>query len=224
MDLTTASQTEIGQAIEKEIQGIFSGFKQFSANAYDDSDGYMKAIEKIVADKNATPEKLALMLLDATHGRELDTSGLSSEVLLLLPLGVPPNSKSKAGLQVYLASLLGGILCVSAMADVSNEKFSTAIESVSAASKWCGFFLGNISGFNLNNEIGESARKKALQRHSSSEGSRLKVFSWCEENMDRFSSMDGAAFDIAETFVPQKFRTVRGWMTAWKKLQPASTP
>jgi hypothetical protein len=36
--------------------------------------------------------------------------------------------------------------------------------------------------------------------------------------------MDDAAFDIAGTFVDQKFRAVREWMTEWKKLRSAGTP
>lgn len=65
-------------------------------------------------------------------------------------------------------------------------------------------------------------RKGAAKRHTLNRDSKQKVFAWCDENMERFRSMDDAAFDIAETFVPQKFRAVREWMTEWKKLRSAS--
>ena len=68
------------------------------------------------------------------------------------------------------------------------------------------------------------ARIKAVKRHAENHEMKAKVFEWCDENMPRFKSMDDAAFDIAGTFIPQKFRTVREWMTEWKKLRSASTP
>ena len=64
---------------------------------------------------------------------------------------------------------------------------------------------------------------RAHKRHEESRARKQLVFHWCDENMNRFTSMDEAAFDIAETFVPQKFRTVREWMTEWRKLRPTGT-
>ena len=64
---------------------------------------------------------------------------------------------------------------------------------------------------------------RAHKRHEESRARKQQVFHWCDENMNRFTSMDEAAFDIAETFVPQKFRTVREWMTEWRKLRPTGT-
>ena len=68
------------------------------------------------------------------------------------------------------------------------------------------------------------ATKAAHARHSGNRADKTKVFVWCDQNMKRFSSMDDAASDIAETFIPQKFRAVRGWMTEWRKLPSAGTP
>lgn len=68
------------------------------------------------------------------------------------------------------------------------------------------------------------AKAAAQARHTGNHASKILVFEWCDANMDRFSSMDDAAFDIAESFVPQKFRAVREWMTEWKKLRSASRP
>jgi hypothetical protein len=83
-----------------------------------------------------------------------------------------------------------------------------------------GYFIEMI----LKNEESSRQTVRALKRHSKSRADKQLVFAWCEENIHRFGSMDDAAMDIAETFVPQKFRTVRDWMTEWKKLRSASTP
>ncbi|ABD70543.1 hypothetical protein Rfer_2831 [Rhodoferax ferrireducens T118] len=69
-----------------------------------------------------------------------------------------------------------------------------------------------------------TASIKAGKRHSASRANKAKVFYWCDDNMHLHDSMDDAAWDIAETFVPEKFRAVRDWMTEWKKLRSASTP
>jgi hypothetical protein len=79
-------------------------------------------------------------------------------------------------------------------------------------------------GLVLENANSARARVNAQKRHASSRDSKAKVFEWCDENMHRFSSMDDAAFDIAESFIPEKFRAVRDWMTEWKKLRSASKP
>lgn len=65
---------------------------------------------------------------------------------------------------------------------------------------------------------------RAHKRHEESRARKQQVFHWCAENLTRFTSMDEAAQDIAETFVPEKFRTVRDWITEWRKLRPTGTP
>ncbi len=66
------------------------------------------------------------------------------------------------------------------------------------------------------------AKESAVKRHAGARANKAKVFAWCDENISRFKSMDDAALDIAESFIPQKFRTVRDWMTEWRKLRSAS--
>jgi len=68
------------------------------------------------------------------------------------------------------------------------------------------------------------ASRKAHIKNATNRMDKQKIFDWCDTNMDRFRSMDAAATDIAESFVKQKFRTVRAWMTEWKKLRAAGTP
>jgi len=68
------------------------------------------------------------------------------------------------------------------------------------------------------------ASRKAHVKNATNRIDKQKIFLWCDTDMGRFKTMDEAANDIAETFVKQKFRTVRGWMTEWKKLRAAGTP
>jgi hypothetical protein len=68
------------------------------------------------------------------------------------------------------------------------------------------------------------AKAAAQAKHTGNRADKAKVFVWCDQNMNRFSSMDDAASDIAETFMPQKFRAVRDWMTEWRKLRSTGTP
>jgi hypothetical protein len=72
----------------------------------------------------------------------------------------------------------------------------------------------------------ESARQTALamKKHQKNRDAKELVFEWCDKNMSRFKSMDDAAMDIAESFIPQKFRTVREWMTEWKKHRSTGRP
>ena len=70
----------------------------------------------------------------------------------------------------------------------------------------------------------QKARNSAAASHAKDRAHKEQVFAWCDENMHRFKRMDDAAIDIAETFVPNPFSTVRGWMTDWKKLRSASKP
>lgn len=70
----------------------------------------------------------------------------------------------------------------------------------------------------------DRARRAAQRKHQKNRDAKEVVFEWCDKNMSRFKSMDDAAMDIAESFIPQKFRTVREWMTEWKKHRFASKP
>ena len=67
--------------------------------------------------------------------------------------------------------------------------------------------------------IHSMAKKGADARHKENRDCRADVFKWADKNMTAYKSMDAAALAIAEKLVPQKFRAVRQWLTAWKKLQ-----
>lgn len=57
--------------------------------------------------------------------------------------------------------------------------------------------------------ISGAAKRAAQGRHAKNHCDKKSVFKWCDEHMHKFKSMDDAALNIAETFIPQKFRTVR---------------
>ncbi|GGX76805.1 hypothetical protein GJV26_17015 [Massilia dura] len=65
-------------------------------------------------------------------------------------------------------------------------------------------------------------RKGADAAHVENRALKKNVFEWCDKNMMQYNSMDDAALAIAGKLVPVKFRTVRSWMSLWKK-QSAGT-
>lgn len=67
------------------------------------------------------------------------------------------------------------------------------------------------------------AKKGAKARHKENHAAKEDVFKWLDENMQSYKSMDDAALAIAEKVVPMKFRTVRQWLTEWKKIRSAGT-
>jgi hypothetical protein len=224
MDPSGAVQIEIEKVIKEQLAMVLAGLERFSLHVYSEKNTFQEVLQTLTNDPGATEKKFAALLVDSSKGRELDTSGLSDGVLSLLPVGLPTSSKAKTGLECHLVTLMSMACCISAEAFLLDKKLALSIRSATDASQWMGYLLGNISGFNANKELSESARKKAIKRHQPNAENREKVFDWCEQNMDQFATMDAAAFDIAETFVPNKFRTVHGWIGEWKKERSAGKP
>lgn len=67
------------------------------------------------------------------------------------------------------------------------------------------------------------AKSAAAARHLENRSMKQDVFKWCDENMTSMRSMDAAASLVAGAIVPAAWRTVRDWMTEWKKLRSAGT-
>lgn len=67
------------------------------------------------------------------------------------------------------------------------------------------------------------AKKAAAARHSENRAMKQQVFEWCDAHMADAPSMDTAASRVAGVVVPVAWRTVRDWMTEWKKLRSAGT-
>lgn len=60
---------------------------------------------------------------------------------------------------------------------------------------------------------------KALKRHAENHSMKAEAFTWLDENMQNFRSMDKAAEAIANKVVPIAFRTARQWVGEWKKTR-----
>ena len=70
----------------------------------------------------------------------------------------------------------------------------------------------------------ESAKQaaRAIKRHSENHAMKAQVFDWLGANRRNFSSMDKTAEALTKV-VPMGFRTLRGWVSEWHKLQPPGT-
>ena len=69
-----------------------------------------------------------------------------------------------------------------------------------------------------------AARRNALKRHAENHALRDAVHTWADKNIKPGKSLDDAASDVAGKVVPLKWRTVREYLTEWKKLRSASRP
>jgi len=67
------------------------------------------------------------------------------------------------------------------------------------------------------------AKRAASARHSENRAMKQQVFEWCDAYMAQTPSMDTAASRVAGVVVPVAWRTVRDWMTEWRKLRSAGT-
>ncbi|VUZ27876.1 Uncharacterised protein [uncultured Comamonas sp.] len=62
-------------------------------------------------------------------------------------------------------------------------------------------------------------RKGAAARHKENKQAKEFIFSWLDQNNGQYKTLDDAAFAAAGKVVPYTFRTVRRWVTEWKKLR-----
>ena len=74
--------------------------------------------------------------------------------------------------------------------------------------------------------ISVNASKAAIKKNAENHALKADVFAWYEGNMDEYASMDAAAAAIiAIKLVPLEFRTVRGYISEYrKKIRSARTP
>lgn len=94
------------------------------------------------------------------------------------------------------------------------------------ANQWLGILQGTISGRGMQKDIAASAFSSLglNKRHAENRAMKASVFAWCDENINKFKSLDKAAEAIAGKIVPVAFRTARAWIAEWKKLRSTSTP
>ena len=72
--------------------------------------------------------------------------------------------------------------------------------------------------------ISNRGKIAAAKAHAENRAMKNDVFTWCDNHMAEYRSMDAAASAVAGKLVPMTWRTVRDWMTAWKKVRSAGTP
>lgn len=132
------------------------------------------------------------------------------------------------GFRVAIIQLATGFTaCAFAIQAMKAEKGSgVAWAYACEANHWLGICQGIISGRGFEQEgPSKFAQAGAGARHSENRQMKAEVFAWCDANMAAHKSMDGAAVAIAGKEVPVTVRTVRAWMTDWKKnRQSAGTP
>lgn len=135
---------------------------------------------------------------------------------------IPPDIRECAiRYRVMLTSLA---FCVEALKAEQNS--SRAWYYVQMANRWLGVFqcLFIMSSQRARMSLYDFARKGAAARHAENWSCKETVFQWCDENMAKHKSMNAAAEAVANKLVPYGYRTVRDWMTEWKKLRPPGTP
>lgn len=93
------------------------------------------------------------------------------------------------------------------------------------AEYWLGIVVGvdSMKG-NGDHAIRLLARRAAEVRHAEHREMRKQVWDWCGANIRQYRSMDAAAEAVAGKLVPVTFRTVRGWIGEWRKMQSARKP
>ena len=111
-----------------------------------------------------------------------------------------------------------------AMKAQKDDDMLTAWRYTSRCSYWLGIVVGSWSSpKNRHNPMKAFSLLGAAAKNAENRAMKNDVFAWLDKNMTN-QSMDSAALDIAGKIVPMKFRTVRDWITEWKKLRSAGTP
>jgi hypothetical protein len=70
-------------------------------------------------------------------------------------------------------------------------------------------------------ERSRQARQAAHERHRENRDMKRHVWLWCDSNLSGFRSTDAAAEAIAGKIVPVRFRTVRSWISEYKRRHTA---
>ena len=94
------------------------------------------------------------------------------------------------------------------------------------AKHWLGILQGTISGRGLQQEVASTtfSARGLDKRHAENRQMKATVLAWCDQNMANYKSLDKAAEAIAGKQVPMSFRTVRSWISEWKKMRSTASP
>lgn len=114
----------------------------------------------------------------------------------------------------------------------TSNAFDFLHEAHRALSLEHGLYMWEAATDELKNQLSDASQKQARTalartaasaRHAENRAMKQQVFEWCDAHMAHAPSMDTAASRVAGVFVPVAWRTVRDWMTEWKKLRSAGT-
>jgi hypothetical protein len=130
--------------------------------------------------------------------------------------GEEPITEKGRSAAVKLAILMAVCaFCVQTMK--AKRDSGMAWSYVSDAKQWLGILQGYMSGGSGLTLATDLAKRGAYALHAENRAMKSVVFEWCDQNMSSYPSMDAAAEAIAGKVVPLKFRTVREWLTEWRK-------
>ncbi len=163
---------------------------------------------------------------------ELSNLNISKERQLLhdeMPLTAPPTNRALYfGLSLFC--FIEADACAAA-GDI-EKAFDHVHQAHRALLLEHGMFMWEEATKELRSELSEASQKHARAalaktaasaRHSENRAMKQQVFEWCDAHMAQAPSMDTAASRVAGVVVPVAWRTVRDWMTEWKKLRSAGT-
>jgi len=114
------------------------------------------------------------------------------------------------------------VACAFAIQAMKAEVNSTAAWlHACEAKQWLGILQGTISGRGMQKNIAATtfSSRGLDKRHAENRAMKANVLAWCDQNIEKYKSLDKAAEAIAGKEVPVSFRTVRAWIGEWKKLR-----
>lgn len=177
-----------------------------------DSSNMISEFEKCLKSSGADAQKIkefGIDLVKAFGDEEFIPENF--ENLLLIKCKIAEEIMPKIELEV-----MEGLLICSFYTQLLQEKFiekdveNTAVLTIL-------YYVSLING-SIPNRL---SKKGNDNRHAENRSMKNDVFNWADKNMHKFASLDAAAEAIAGKLVNAKFRTIRVWLTEWRKEQKA---
>lgn len=98
---------------------------------------------------------------------------------------------------------------------------SAARESLKVANRLFGMSLGIQVSRQTFAPLSNFAVSGAQARHKDNRANRDHVFAWCDKNMNNYRTMEKAAMALYEAReVLAEHKTIRNWMTEWRRENP----
>lgn len=118
--------------------------------------------------------------------------------------------KATQGYQREIDSLRLGLIKANKTAATATEAFN----SIKAATH-------DLAEQKAKEKISLAASKAAIARHTENHAMKAQVFEWCNDNLGAYQSLDSAT-DAIVKLVPVAWRTVRKWLTDYRKSKEYS--